>query len=220
MRNADRLRAEAIAKDIGDSFRIGSAYFAQAEASMGYLWDKLVWPMIEDCDFTSVVDLACGHGRNTERLKDIAERVVAMDINEENIAVCRERFAGVRNIEFAVTAGASFDPLPDESVTLVYCFDSMVHFDSDVVRAYLEDSARVLVKGGRGFFHHSNWTSGSLLEPRRNPALRNFMSKELCAHFALKSGLKIVKQKVIPWGAGPGGSAVEALDCLSVVETL
>jgi hypothetical protein len=36
----------------------------------------------------------------------------------------------------------------------------MVHFDSDVIQVYLQDTARVLRWGGRALFHHSNYSAG------------------------------------------------------------
>ena len=100
-------------------------------------------------------------------------------------------------------------PVETGSVTLVYCFDAMVHFDSDVVRSYLRDTKRVLKPGGRAFFHHSNYTGGH--DWKKNPASRNFMSKELFGHYAMKEGLAVIKQRVINWDIH------DNLDCLSMI---
>lgn len=48
--------------------------------------------MIEHRDFSIVVDLAAGHGRNTTKLLTVAQKVIIVDINQECIDFCRERF--------------------------------------------------------------------------------------------------------------------------------
>jgi ubiquinone/menaquinone biosynthesis C-methylase UbiE len=174
------------------------------------LWNNVVWPFIEGSDFSHALDLAAGHGRNSVFLLEHATYLTISDIQHGNVDVCRQRFAEKQNISYLVGTGFDFRPIADGSLTLIYCFDSMVHFDSDVVRSYLRDARRVLKPGGRGFFHHSNYTGGH--DWRRNPNARNFMSKELFEHYVLKEGLKAVRQKKINWG-----TLVDS-DCLSLVE--
>ena len=80
-------------------------------------------------------------------------------------------------------------------MTFLYCFDSMVHFDSDVVRAYLREFRRVLRPGGTGFCHYSNYTGNPTGSYRDHPGWRNFMSVELFEHYAAKEGLKPVRSR-------------------------
>ncbi len=187
-----------------------NSYFAEAEAHMPSLWAKLVWPFIADCAFTNVVDLAAGQGRNTQFLCEMAEHVTVIDIQPGNIAICKERFADRTGVSFLVNNGFDFNPVPDGQISLIYCFDAMVHFDSDVVRSYLHDACRILKPGGRAFLHHSNYTGGH--DWRTNPSSRNFMSKELFAHYAVKEKLRVIRQKVINWGMNVN------LDCLTLIE--
>jgi hypothetical protein len=74
-----------------------------------------------------------------------------------------------------------------------------VHFDSDVIRAYLAEFARVVKKGGHVFCHHSNYSSNPTGDFREGIRGRNFMTKELFAHYAAKEGFEIVRQRVIDW---------------------
>jgi SAM-dependent methyltransferase len=201
---------EKLARYSGDPWGPKNEYFARAEAHMDNLWAKLVWPFIGDCDFTAVVDLAAGHGRNSEKLLPlVGQRLHITDIQAANVAICAERFRDSAKVNTFVGNGYDFRPLEDSSVTLVYCFDAMVHFDSDVVRSYLKDSMRVLKPGGRAFFHHSNYTGGH--DWRTNPGARNFMSAALFEHYALKEGLSVVRQKVIDWQR-------KDHDCVTLVE--
>jgi SAM-dependent methyltransferase len=205
---AEKLRE--LAAYSGDPWTPDNAYFARAEAFMEPLWKQVVQPFLEGCNFTHTVDLAAGHGRNSAILSTLAQRLTIMDIQTSNIEVCKLRFSGRNNMEFLVNNGFDLQPVRDGDVTLIYCFDAMVHFDSDVIRSYLRDTRRVLAPGGRGFFHHSNYKDGH--DWRTNLEGRNFMTKELFTHYALKEGLKVLRQQVIDWSGQPG------LDCLSLVE--
>jgi SAM-dependent methyltransferase len=193
----------------GDPWTSDNPYFARAEAYMEQSWNELIWPVIHGLDLRSVLDLAAGHGRNSQRLLDHCETLTIMDIQPDNIERCRQRFAGIDRITYHVTNGYDLRPVADGSITLVYCFDAMVHFDSDVVRSYLADTYRVLAPGAHAFFHHSNYTGGD--DWRAAPAARAFMSRELFAHYARKEGFDLVSQRVIDWDSKPN------LDCLSLI---
>ena len=70
----------------------------------------------------------------------------------------------------------------------------------------------IFVPGGRGFCHHSNYTGnpgGSWLE---NPHWRNFMSRELFAHYAALSGLRVLQSDLTDWGTDT------MLDCYTSFE--
>jgi|GEM_PF-1203181 len=204
-------KVSALAREVGDDWK-QHAYYEEVERYMASAWEGLIWPFIQGCDFTSVVDLAAGHGRNTEYLLPLAHRLHVVDINSENIDYCRRRFAGRdAKLSFIVNDGSSLSALRSDSVTLVYCFDAMVHFDSDVVRAYLREFARILEPDAHAFIHHSNYTANPGGRWMDNPSIRNFMSKELFAHYAHKEGLSVASQRVIQWGGRP------ALDCLSLL---
>jgi SAM-dependent methyltransferase len=168
--------------------------------------------MIQDCDFTSVVDLAAGHGRNSEQLRNVAGRITIVDINRENIDFCKVRFAGDPKFSFVTNDGCRLRGIGSESVSMIYCFDAMVHFDSDVVRAYLAEFRRVLVPGGRGFCHHSNYTGNPAGDFLNDPNWRNFMSQELFHHYCAKEGLAVVRSRIVDWTGAPGH------DCVTVFE--
>jgi SAM-dependent methyltransferase len=206
----DKAKLASLAAYSGDPWTPENPYFVDAEKSGPWLWANLIWPFINDSDFTSVLDLAAGHGRNSAFLAEYAAHLTISDIQVKNVEICRGRFSGRPNTSFIVGNGYDFAPIEDSALTLIYCFDAMVHFDSDVVRSYLSDAWRVLKTGGRGFFHHSNYTGGH--DWQRNPNARNFMSKELFEHYALKERLIIVRQKVINWG-----HLVDS-DCLTLVQ--
>jgi hypothetical protein len=110
-----------------------------------------------------------------------------------------------------VTLGA----VGDGSISFVFCFDSMIHFDSDVVRAYLAEFRRVMEPGAKAFLHHSNLTRNPGGDFQRNAHARNFMSVPMFKHYAMKEGLTVLRQKVIDWGQAD--KRVKGLDGLALL---
>jgi len=209
------MELEQLAQKSGQPFK-ESPYFEKAENRINKEWSEIIWPWIYKCDFSHVLDLATGHGRNTQKLIDIADFVTVVDINEECIKACKERFGTLDNVHFVQNDGYTLSDIDNNSVTLVYSFDSAVHFELDVIKAYLEETFRVLVPGGLGFFHHSNFTEKPGADFRTNPHSRNFMSSQLFQHLAIRAGLKVVRSMPIGWGGGD--RFVPMLDCLTLVK--
>lgn len=202
----------SIAKNVGDDWK-ESAYYDEAERCMNAQWRSLIWPIIKNCDFSCVVDLAAGHGRNTEKLRHLAKKVYVVDINEENVEFLKRRFSAFDNIVCLQNDGISLKRIRSSEVTLVYSFDAMVHFDSDVVRAYLKEFQRVLKPGGYGFCHYSNYTEKPTSNFRETTHWRNFMSRELFEHYAWKEGLLPIKSELQDWhGSG------QSVDCATLFQ--
>jgi ubiquinone/menaquinone biosynthesis C-methylase UbiE len=203
---ASEAQVRKLARAVGDDWK-QQPYYDDAEQYMEKQWQETVWPCIQDADFSCVLDLAAGHGRNSEKLKQHARKIYIVDINQENIDFCRQRFAGDARFEFFRNDGCSLDFIPAASLSLVYCFDAMVHFDSDVVRAYLREFQRVLKPGGFGFCHHSNFTKNPGGDVHDNAGWRNFMSQALFAHYCAREGLTVVKSRIVDW-SGPESDCV------------
>jgi SAM-dependent methyltransferase len=181
-----------------------SPYYDIAEQGIERQWTQLVWPFLTSAqeggiDFSTTVELAAGHGRNSGKLLPLAGKLHLVDVNAENISFLRERFGNNPKIEYHINNGYSLPFILNQTVSFIYCFDSMVHFDSDVVRSYLREFARILIPGGKAFAHHSNYVGNPGGDVHANPAWRNFMSQELFSHYAKKEGLTIIRQKKIDW---------------------
>jgi SAM-dependent methyltransferase len=191
----------------------GSKYYQDAEAWLSPFWGQETpfRRLFSELDLVCVLELACGHGRHSFELKEMATEIILMDINEENIAVCRDRFAGMAKFTCIRNDGFSFRPVPDGACSAIFCYDAMVHFDSEVIFSYLRDSFRILRQGGMGLFHHSNYTSNPGGDYRKSLHWRNFMSRELFSHYACKAGLEVVETVLLDWGGE------RDLDCLSLV---
>ena len=166
----------------------------------------------------TLVELACGHGRHAARIFErpefcrAIERMYIMDINHENIDFCKRRFKCNNSVTTVINNGYNFEPLEQESVTAIFCYDAMVHFEYDAVISYVEDAFRILIPGGRTLLHHSNYDKSPGANCYSNPHGRNFMSGNLFAHIAIRAGFEVLEQFVIDWGD------FRNLDCISLIE--
>ena len=104
----------------------------------------------------TILEIAPGFGRWTQYLKDLADSLEIVDLSPKCIDNCRARFAEASHIGYHVNDGTSLDFLPDRSVDFVFSFDSLVHVEMDVLRAYIAELARTLSDDGVAFIHHSN----------------------------------------------------------------
>lgn len=198
-----------VAEDIGVDWK-RSHYYDDAEAWIDDAWTYMLWPFIRECDFSCVVDLAAGHGRNTRKLLDIAAKLYVVDINEENIEFCQRRFAGEKKITYIKNDGFTLKEIPAAEVSLVYSFDAMIHFDSDVVRSYLKEFYRILKPGGYGFCHYANYDKDPGGYYQNNIGWKNFMTEKLFHHYCAKEGLEVIKSTIYD-----NGTTVQE-DCLTL----
>ena len=214
---AEMIRLKTIAQ-CRDAHAEGN-YYRDAEPYMQKQCDAVIWPIIQNLDFQHVLELAPGHGRNTEFLRRLASSITLVDVNPNCIEACRERFGDrVDGCQFRyfVTDGDSLAMIDSESQTLVYSFDSMVHFDSSVVRAYVHEIARVLRPGGSAFLHHSNYgTVAPNSYWAHNPGNRSDMTAERMREFAEEAGLDVAFQRLSGIADGWGLEDLDAFTVLS-----
>jgi ubiquinone/menaquinone biosynthesis C-methylase UbiE len=121
------------------------------------MWSKALEPRLATYLPTgTILELAPGHGRVSQYLKDMCDRLVLVDLAENCIEGCRQRFAGAANIDYYVNDGRSLAMIPDESVDLIVSWDSLVHVEMDVLGGYLSQFRRILKPDGTAWLHHSN----------------------------------------------------------------
>jgi SAM-dependent methyltransferase len=191
-------------------------YFLNAEVHMDEQWSSRIWPEISDFDFTCGLELSPGGGRNTKKLLGHAGELHLVDFNQYAITLCRFRFMdyeGPCRLNFHVNDGKSLFMIPDDSVTFCYCWDSAVHFDRNIVCAYIAEFSRVLRPGGKVFLHHSNLGDKADPDIRKNPHWRSNMDADRAKTAAEAAGLKVLKQIIGDWGDDKG------IDCISILES-
>src|SRR4051812_41608893 len=86
---------------------------------------------------TTILEIAPGFGRWTNYLKNYCEHLIVVDLAENCIRACKERFAGNSNISYYVNDGRSLEMIGDNTIDFVFSFDSLVHAESDVIQDYL-----------------------------------------------------------------------------------
>jgi SAM-dependent methyltransferase len=199
--------------------RWDDGYFSEVESNMAWQWSDIIWPIIKDADFASVLELAPGYGRNTELLRRHAKTIHLVDVNQSCLDACRARFGSDRDgcvFHYHLTDGNHFQMIPDASITFGYSWDSMVHFNKLVVRDYLFEFARVLKPGCRAFLHHSNYGA---FKPNSdwvtNYGARSDVSASIFNCYAEEAGLAVRFQRL---SGVKDGWGVDDLDCLSIIE--
>jgi ubiquinone/menaquinone biosynthesis C-methylase UbiE len=194
-------------KQLEDSVKIGasawieSTYYADAEHWLHVFWDEttIFYRLFQSLDLTNALELACGHARHAEQIINRIGTLTLMDVHVENIEASKKRLGECANLRFIVNNGYDFQPVKSDSITAIYCYDAMVHFQPDVVESYVRDSARVLQKGGKALYHHSNYNApGS--QHAKNPDVRNHMTEDLFKSYAASAGLNVVESVPIRWG--------------------
>ncbi len=186
-------------------------YFQNAERDIDAQWKEIIWPLIREFDFTAVLELAPGAGRNTEKLCSLSKKIYAVDYNEYALDRCRKRlgesFQGCEII-YCCNNGSDLRMIPDKGISAVYSWDAMVHFDKSIIADYIAEFARILGPGGRGFIHHSDLGEKANKSIRRNPMGRSNASREFVAAECARNGLAVALQKDLPWG--------DICDCVTI----
>ncbi|MDE6744201.1 MAG: class I SAM-dependent methyltransferase [Lachnospiraceae bacterium] len=174
--------------------------------------DSLFNKFFGELDLHNVIELASGRGRHVPHYIDKAGTITLVDILEENMVICKERFKGANNIKYYKNNGYNLEKLSSDSYTALFTYDAMVHFEMMDVYEYLKDIYRVLVDGGKALFHHSNYTDDYKVDFAHGPHARCFMSKDIFAYLSHRAGFEVIEQKVIDWWG------VKELDCITLLE--
>jgi hypothetical protein len=120
-------------------------------------WFHCILPRIHSFVPTAtILEIAPGHGRWTQFLKDLCQQLHVVDLSATCIAICRERFSEARHIDYHINDGRSLRMIADNSVDFIFSFDSLVHAEAEVMEAYVREIARIATSDAVAFIHHSN----------------------------------------------------------------
>lgn len=156
--------------------------------------------LFNQLDLTNVLEIACGQGRQSSKVIDRAGHLTLMDTSVDGLDACRARFMGRPNVSFMLSpTGTDLAGISDATMTAVFSYDSMVHFEMECIFAYLAETARVLKPGGRSLFHHSVFDQNPGKSFRDHPSWRNFMSISAFRHVSARAGLVIEEMVTFPW---------------------
>lgn len=104
----------------------------------------------------AILEIGPGYGRWTQYLKNLTERLVAVDLSQNCVDHCRSRFADATHIEYFVNDGLSLAMIEPRSIDFAFSFDSLVHAEPEIVEGYLSQLAETLTANGVALLHHSN----------------------------------------------------------------
>ena len=134
-----------------------------------------------------ILEIGPGGGRWTEELQKIADRLTGVDISEECVKICQERFKDCANVEFMVGDGKSLEGIEDNSVDSLWSFDVFVHINKPEVDAYGAEFVRVMKPGAVGVIHHGSVGGG-------HGGWRSNLTTEDMNELLEKHGLEVVEQ--------------------------
>ena len=145
----------------------------------------------------AALEIGPGAGRWTEALVARASRLVLVDVSEQALELCRERFDGAANVQYVLSSGSDLPGVPNASIDAVWSFDVLVHVAPCDQAAYLGEIACVLAPGGVAVLHHADGRNRGQLPSRRG--WRAPMSRRLFAALATERALKVECQ-LDSWG--------------------
>lgn len=121
-------------------------------------WRRSIFPRITAyLPVRTILEIGPGHGRWSRFLIEQCARLLLVDSSAACIEVCKQRFVdAARPIEYHVNDGYSLGMVTDGSVDFAFSFDSLVHAEIDVLRAYVTQLECKLSADGVAFLHHSN----------------------------------------------------------------
>ncbi len=159
----------------------------------------------------TMLEIAPGFGRWTQYLKNYAKKIYLVDLSKTCIDHCRQRFKDEIHFEYFQNNGKSLAMIPSCSIDLVFSFDSLVHGEANVIKAYIKQLAQKLTPNGVGIIHHSNLDD--LIErptPEQSHWRAQSVGGSLFIEICRQNGLCPISQEIINWG----GSFL--LDCITV----
>ena len=107
-------------------------------------------------DSDTTLEIAPGFGRWSQYLLKHSKKLILVDLSSQCIEACKRRFSGNDNIDYHVNDGKSLSMIEDESLDLVFSFDSLVHCEADILDNYLNALKNKIKKDGVIILHHSN----------------------------------------------------------------
>jgi SAM-dependent methyltransferase len=149
-------------------YAVGTSDWEEFERHWRHAWPELGGTCLE---------IGCGAGRITQALARSFDRVVAIDVSAEMIALAQA--ATPPNVVFHVVDATTI-PLPDRAVDAVFTCHVLQHLESARdVEAYLAEAFRVLRPGGSAMVHLGLLGEGMRWHGRARAELRLRVSRRV-----------------------------------------
>ncbi len=187
-----------------------SLEFASVEAE----WLFFIYPKIKRflTPKSNVLEIAPGYGRWTEYLIKNCKHYIGIDLCENCINVCKNRFKRNLNAKFYTNDGKSLNAVKNNSIDFCFSFDSLVHVDKDAMEPYIAELKNKLKEKSYAFIHHSNLGAYKGLASKshhmRSEEVDYLYVQEICK----KYGLHCIQQELIKWNGDKN-----YIDCCSLI---
>jgi ubiquinone/menaquinone biosynthesis C-methylase UbiE len=136
----------------------------------------------------TVLEIGPGAGRWTEILQERVEKLFVLEVAEQALSLCRERFDGFPNIEFLLGDGRTIQ-VPDSSLDAIWSYDVFVHINPADAQSYFREFGRVLKPGACAVIHHPGTpVKGEAVRP----GWRSDLTDELVLRLIGENSLELV----------------------------
>lgn len=100
---------------------------------------------LQNMSFTNCLEIGCGTGKNTERLITKANRITAVDLSEEMLAIAKEKINSdkVQFVQADITSPWTFTNEQYDLVTFSLVLEHIEHLDH-----IFSEVSKVILKGG------------------------------------------------------------------------
>lgn len=151
-----------------------------------------------------ILEIGPGHGRWTKPIIENGKEVIIVDLNKKCIDYCKKKFSKFKNINYYVNGGKKLSFVKDNSIDLIWSYDSFVHMEKDIIESYFKEFSRILKHGGSAIIHHSGGSSLiSYIFKRRSVwserwGERSNVTKKTIKNLAKKYGL-VLRYQIDSW---------------------
>lgn len=184
----------------------GGADFEYYEKAEQDEWTRVFWnedtvfySLFQQLDTDFLLEIACGAGRHSERVVDKVKQLYLLESSNAALLLAKERFADRENVVYILNKSGFGIPdtsVSDASLSAVFSYDAMVHFEKEAVESYIADSCKKLKPNGLALFHHSNYDKNPNGVFTDNPGWRNYMTQDLFLDLSRKHGFDVVRSEI------------------------
>ena len=109
---------------------------------------QIMFEMLANRHFDSILEIGCGTGKNTLFLVDVGMRVHALDFSEGMIEKAKEKVKA-ENVRFSMADLTQRWPCQDRAYDLIVCNLVLEHIED--LSFIFSEASRVLIEGGKFF---------------------------------------------------------------------
>jgi SAM-dependent methyltransferase len=156
-----------------------------------------------------ILEVAPGYGRWTQFLAQACEELIGIDLSGLCVAACEKRFAHLPHVKFFQNDGLSLAAARGR-FDLIFSFDSLVHAELPILKAYVPQMMGLLEIGGVAFIHHSN-VPATRPQPIPHTRTAGVQAADV-ASLVRSAGGSVVHQEILNWGT----DSSDLIDCLTL----